>query len=111
MPPGPHFGLFLEPPGLSFGWSWASLGRLLGALGALLGSVGALLGLSYALLGRSLAHLVALERFSAAPGRLGRVPRASRDPFWDDFGSFWGRFGQEFENNLKGIWSYFFSRD
>ena len=63
MPLGPHFGLFLEPPGLSFGWSWASHGRLLGALGALLGSVGALLGLSYALLGRSLAHLVALVRF------------------------------------------------
>ena len=51
MPLGAHFGPFLEPPGLSFGRSWATLGRLLGALGSLLGSLGVLLGPSYALLG------------------------------------------------------------
>ena len=84
MPLGPHFGSFLEPPGLCFGRSWASLGRLLAALGALLGALGPLLCALEALLERSLLHLVALERFWAAPGTLGRVPRASRDEFWDD---------------------------
>ena len=113
MPLGPHFVLGASGPVFwtVLGLSWAPLGRSWGSLGLSWGSLGALLCALGALLGRSLAHLVALERFSAAPGRLGRVPRASRDPFWDDFGSFWGRFGQEFENNLKGIWSYFFSRD
>ena len=93
------------------GLSWAPLGRSWGSLGLCWGALGALLCALGALLGRSLAHLLALERFSAAPGTLGRVPRASRDLFWDDFRSFWGRFGQEFENTLKGTWSYFFPRD
>ena len=80
------------PLGTLLGPSWASLGRLLGALEALLGSLGALLGSSFALLGRSVAHLVALERFWAAPGTLGRVPRDSRDPFWKLLGTIWAGF-------------------
>ena len=71
------------------GLSWAPLGRSWGSLGLSWGALGALLCALGALLGRSLAHLVALERFSAAPGTLGRVPRASRDLFWELLGTIW----------------------
>ena len=71
MPLGPHFGPFLEPPGLSFGRSWASLGRLLAALGALLGTLGPLLGRSWTLLGASWAS--ALESPLFVLGNVGFI--------------------------------------
>ena len=83
----------MDPLGPLLGRPLASLGRLLAALGALLNALGPLLG-------RSLAHLVAPGRFWAALMTPGRVPRVSQDPFWNDFGTVGGRFGDELGKNL-----------
>ena len=97
-------GTLLEPSwdslGMLLGPSWGPLGSLLAALGRSWGALGVLLGALGALLGRSWAHLCALGRFWAPLGTPGRVPRASRDSFWDDFGTLWGRFGDDLGRNL-----------
>ena len=77
-----------------------ALGALLDALGALsgrsLGALGALLDWSLALLG-------ALGPFRAALETPGKVPRASREPLCDDFGTLWGQFGYNLGRNLGTI--------
>ena len=103
MPLGPHFGPFLEPPGLSFGWSWASLGRLLGALGALLGSVGALLVLSYALLGRSWGGLWRILWLLSASRPLRGHSGGSQEPPETHFWTILGAFGDDLGRNLRTL--------
>ena len=107
MPLGPHFGPFLEPPGLSFGRSWASLGRLLAALGALgrsWGALGPLLGHSCALLGRSWATLARILVLLGASGPLWGRPGEAQDPPDTHFGTILGPSGDGLGTILGGIW-------
>ena len=104
MPLGPHFGPFLEPPGLSFGRSWASLGRLVAALGALLGALGPLLGRSCALLRRSWAGLRRILVLLVASGPLWGRPGGSQEPPETLFGSILGSSGNDLGTILGGIW-------
>ena len=93
----------MEPPGLSFGWSWASHGRLLGALGALLGSVGALLGLSYALLGRSWGALWRILWLLCASRPLRGRSGGSQEPPDTHFGTILRAFGDDLGRNSGTI--------
>ena len=90
-------GLSWDLPRVLLGRSWAPLDLPWGALGRPLGALGCSRGTLVRVRGRSVVLLGA----SGAPGR---VPRASQDPFWDDFGALWEGFGDDFGRNLGATW-------
>ena len=98
----PLLGRLWPALGRSWGRSWAALGAVL-LLAAVLGrswaALGPLLAALGPLFGLSLALLDAVGRVWAALGTAGRIPRACRDPFCDDFGTLSGRFGDHLGRN------------